>query len=163
SYFGSFGVVCHDFEGRELWRHRLPVMLSTGQYGTSNSPVIIGRTVVLNRDQFRESSVLALDLETGKKVWETARPDSVGGVGTPVHWRNGGVDEVGLAATGKLKGYDLKTGRERWLVDGICAYVCTTPIVGEGMLYFAAWTEGQSDSPIPPWEDFLKRHDKNGD
>src|SRR5581483_9727093 len=25
SYFGSFGVVAYDLEGRELWRHRMPV------------------------------------------------------------------------------------------------------------------------------------------
>jgi len=27
----------------------------------------------------------------------------------------------------------------------------------------AAWSPGQADSPRQPWEEFLKRNDKNGD
>ena len=41
--------------------------------------------------------------------------------------------------------------------------VCTTPVVGDGLLYFAAWSPGQPDSPRQPWEEFVKRWDKNGD
>jgi outer membrane protein assembly factor BamB len=67
SYFGSFGVICHDLEGNELWRYPLPVALSGGRYGTGTSPIIVGKRVVLNRDQHRLSSLLALDLETGKR------------------------------------------------------------------------------------------------
>ena len=25
SYFGSYGLICHDFSGKELWRHPLPL------------------------------------------------------------------------------------------------------------------------------------------
>ena len=30
SYFGSFGLICYDRKGTELWRHPLPVALSGG-------------------------------------------------------------------------------------------------------------------------------------
>src|SRR4051812_18026986 len=58
SYFGSFGLICHDFDGQELWRHPLPVALSYGQYGSGASPIIVGDIVVINRDQYRYSSLL---------------------------------------------------------------------------------------------------------
>lgn len=163
SYFGSFGVICHDLDGRELWRHPLPVAQSGGQYGTGGSPVIMGGLVVLNRDQYRDSTLLALDLATGAKRWEAPRPDSSGSFGTPVYWKNDGHDEVVIAATGRLRGYDLKTGAERWVVKGVTGYVCTTPVIGDGVLYFAAFSNGQTDSPLTPWPDFVKRWDKNGD
>jgi outer membrane protein assembly factor BamB len=38
TYFGSFGLIAYDFEGKEKWRHpleRLPI-----QYGTASSPIL---------------------------------------------------------------------------------------------------------------------------
>jgi outer membrane protein assembly factor BamB len=163
SYFGSFGVVCHDIEGNERWRHPMPMLASAGLYGTGTSPIIVGSRVLLSRDQHEFSSLLALDLATGKKLWETPRLDSTGSFGTPVHWHNDGVDEVVLAGPGRLKGYELASGVERWSIDGITNYVCTTPVVAGGMLYFAAWSNGAMDSPVARWEVFLKNYDANGD
>ena len=34
SYFGSWGLVCHDFEGKELWRRPMPVAESGGRFGS---------------------------------------------------------------------------------------------------------------------------------
>lgn len=71
SYFGSAGLVAYDLEGRELWRHPLPVAVSGGSYGTGTSPVLAGNLVVLNRDVDGGSMLLALNATTGKTVWET--------------------------------------------------------------------------------------------
>jgi outer membrane protein assembly factor BamB len=163
SYFGSFGLICYDIEGKELWRYPLPLALSAGQYGSGTSPIIVRETVVLCRDLHRYSTLLALDVKSGGKLWETPRPDASGSFGTPVHWRNNGVDEIVVAANGRLKGFDLKAGKERWLVENVTGYVCTTPVIADGMLYFAAWSNDVADSPLPPWEEFSKKYDKNGD
>lgn len=163
SYFGSFGLICHDLEGKEIWRRPMAIAESGGRFGTGTSPVIVGNRVLLNRDQYQYSSLLAVDLDTGAVLWETPRPEASGSFGTPMIWQNTGVDEVVLAGTARLKGYDLKSGAERWVIDGVTGMVCTTPVVGEGLLFFAAWSPGQSDAPRQPWEEFLKRNDKNGD
>jgi len=163
SYFGSFGLICYDRQGKELWRHPLPLALSLGGYGTGTSPLIAGNLVVVNCDRDENSSLLALDLRTGKKIWETPRPDSHGGFGTPITWQNGEQEEVVVPGSLRLKGYALNTGKEDWMVEGITAYPCTTPVAGGGMLYFAAWTDGKSDDPWPTWAEFLEKHDKNKD
>lgn len=49
------------------------------------------------------------------------------------------------------------------MVDGVTAFVCTTPVAGDGMLYFAAWSDGKADDPWPTWEQFLEKFDKNKD
>ncbi len=162
SYFGSFGLLCHDFEGRELWRRPLPLALSGGRFGSGTSPIIAGGRVILNRDQYQYSTLLALDVETGRTVWETPRPESTGSFGTPVRWNNAGTDEIVLAGSALLKGYDLATGAERWSIGNVTGTVCTTPVVGDGLLFFAAWSPGQADSPRQPWDAFLKANDKNG-
>ena len=161
SYFGSFGLICHDPKGKELWRHPLPMALSLGGYGTATSPLIAGELVVVSRDRDEGSSLLAVDVRTGKKVWETARPDSYGGFGTPILWNNAGVEEVVVPSSLRLKGYALKSGKENWMVDGVTAFVCTTPVAGEGMLYFAAWSDGKEDDPWPTWPQFLEKFDQN--
>jgi outer membrane protein assembly factor BamB len=163
SYFGSFGLICHDFTGKELWRHELPVALSLGGYGTAASPLIAGNLVVVSRDRDEQSSLLAVDLGTGKKVWEAARPDSYGSFGTPIVWQNGDIEEVVMPGSLRLKGYALKTGKEDWLVEGVTAFACTTPVTGNGLLYFAGWSDGKADDPWPSWEKFLEQHDKNKD
>ena len=163
SYFGSFGLVCYDFKGREIWRHPLPMAQSGGSFGTGTSPIIAENRVILNRDQEQNSSLLALDLATGKSVWETPRPEAHGSFGTPVLWRNDGAEQVVTPGSVQLNGYDLKTGLERWHYQGVAGFACTTPVTGGGLLFFAAWSPGKSDSPRPSWESFLAKYDKNGD
>jgi len=163
SYFGSFGLICHDLDGKELWRHPLPLAQSASGFGSGASPIIVGKRVLLNRDQAENSFLLALDLETGKKLWAAERPDAAGSFGSPALWRNNGVDEVVLGGSARLKGYDLQTGAERWVVTGVAGMVCTTPVVADGMLFFGAWSPGQADAPRQPWEDFLKKYDADGD
>ena len=163
SYFGSFGLVCYDLQGKELWRHPLPTALSLGGYGTATCPLIAGNLVVISRDRDDASSVLAVDLQTGEKVWETSRPDSYGSFGTPIFWQNNDAAEVVVPGPLRLKGYALKTGKEDWNYEGTTAFVCTTPVTADGLLFFAAWSDGKADEPLPTWEKFLADHDKNKD
>ena len=72
------------------------------------------------------------------------------------------MDEVVLAGTLKVRGYDLKTGAERWVVEGTTGFACTTMVTGGGMLYFAGFSPGASDSPWPAWPDFLAQNGKKG-
>jgi outer membrane protein assembly factor BamB len=163
SYFGSFGLICYDLRGKELWRHPLPLAVSGGSFGSGTSPIIAGKRVLLNRDQDQNSSLLAVDLATGKTIWETERPDAGGSFGTPILWKNNGVEEIVMPGSVRLKGYDLKTGRERWMLEGVTAFVCTTPVSGDGLLFFAAWSPGKGDFPFKNWAGFLQTYDKNGD
>ncbi len=163
SYFGSFGLVCHDFSGKEMWRHPLPLAETLGGFGTGCSPTIAGGLVILNRDLATGCSLLAVDLKTGKRVWETPRPDVTQSYGSSIVWKNNGVDEVVMSGSLKLKSYDLKNGAERWSLTGMPSFTCTTPVVGDGLLFFAGWAPGKGDSPMPTFEQTAASLDKNKD
>lgn len=163
SYFGSFGLICYSRKGTELWRHPLPLALSAGGYGTASSPLIAGNLVIVNRDQNEGSSLLAVNLRTGQTAWEIPRPDAHGSFGTPILWRNSGQEEVVIPGSLRLKGYAVATGSEDWVIQGVAAFACTTPVVGDGVLFYAAWSNGKADSPWPSWEKFLETYDKNKD
>lgn len=163
SYFGSAGLFCYSVDGAELWRHPLPVAVTAGNFGSGTSPIIVGNLVILNRDLAADSSLLAVDLATGKTVWETPRPQSPTSYGSPIVWNHDGMAEIVMAGSLAMKGYDLKSGAERWVVRGLPSYTCTTPVVGDGLLFFGGWSPGKADSPWPSWESTVENQDKNGD
>jgi outer membrane protein assembly factor BamB len=163
TYFGSCGLICYDLKGKELWRHTLPMAQTAGGFGSGGSPVLAGGLVIANRDQARGCSLLAVDLKTGKTAWETPRPDVSQSFGTPILWKNDGADEVVMSGSFQLKGYDVKSGAERWTLGSMPAFTCTTPVLGDGLLFFAGWAPGKDPGSFPSWESLAQQADKNHD
>ena len=133
--FGSFGALCLDADGRELWRRPLPVPESL--YGTSASPVVHGGRVFVLRDDdanlpgstLSRSRLLALDANTGETVWETARPTHRSGWSTPTVWERDERTELVVLGSGRLRGYDAADGRELWNVGGFSRETIARPLV----------------------------------
>ena len=163
SYFGSYGLICHSMAGKELWRHPLPLAETAGGFGTGGSPTLAGGLVVLNRDMLKGCSLLAVDLKTGKKVWETMRPDVMQSYGSAIVWNHDSIKEIVMSGSLKLKAYDIKTGAERWSLKGMPSFTCTTAVEGDGLLFFAGWSPGKGDNPMPSFEQMAANFDKNKD
>lgn len=162
SYFGSFGLLCHDFDGKELWNAPLPLPKQKEDFGSGTSPIIHNGLVYLLRDEDGPGAGLyAFDLRNGKQVWRASRKDFRVSFGSPVVW-DGCVVVIGDV---RVKGYDLKTGAERWVVRGIAAYPCTSPTVGaDGNLYVATWSPNSSNERnMPTFDDLLGKFDKDKD
>jgi len=161
SYFGSCGLLCHDFEGNELWTVPMPVVHTDDGFGTGSSPIIHDDKVYLLRDETGDwRGLFAFDVHTGKKLWRTSREEFAVSYGTPVVW------DGCLVCIGDLraKGYDLETGHERWLFRGLAAYPCTTPAAGEdGNLYISTWSSGSANEPNPDYDQLLKQYDSDHD
>lgn len=162
-YFSSFGMLAYDFDGREVWRHPLPLPFQEYGFGSGASPIVSEGKVLLNRDADKNSELLAFGAHTGKIAWRVARPDFHMSWSTPVIWRHDGVSEVVVAGQQRAKAYDLKDGSERWLVRGLPMAVCTTPVIGDGMLYIAAWSSGSANEPMPLFAESGAAMDANKD
>lgn len=161
SYFGSHGLLCFDLEGKVLWENKLPMMQTKDGFGTGSSPILHDGLVYLLRDEDGPGNGLyAFDVLTGKEVWKQARKDFRVSFGSPVVW-DGALVVIGDT---RAKGYDLKTGADRWVVRGLAAYPCTSPTVGgDGNLYVATWSPGTTAEPMPTFDMLLKGLDKDGD
>jgi outer membrane protein assembly factor BamB len=139
-YFGSYGLVCYDFDGTEKWARPLP--LPKNPYGASASPILAGELLVLNH-QGKDAYLLGVDRRDGRTVWKTDRSSFQYGWSTPVHWRHDGVDEI-LVLGGdfgpgqRLMAYDLRDGAERWWVGGLPPCGKSTPTLGDGLVFLAA-------------------------
>jgi outer membrane protein assembly factor BamB len=164
SFFGSCGLFCHDRDGKLLWSR--PMGPFKNDFGAGSSPILVDDFVVLCQDHDQGSFLTALDKRTGKTVWKTDRSEFLRGYCTPVVWESSGKKQLVVAGTLRVAGYDLATGKEVWTVRGIARTICMTPVVGDdGLLYVAGWSAGgDADAriEIEPFDDVIKRLDKNG-
>jgi len=139
-YFGSYGLVSYDFEGKLLWERRLPIPQNI--YGAVASPVVAGDVLVLNH-QGKDAYLLGVNRSDGKTVWKTDRSQFQYGWSTPVYWRHDGIDEIvvlggDFGPNQRLMAYGLADGVERWWVAGLPPCGKSTPVIGGGMVFFAA-------------------------
>jgi outer membrane protein assembly factor BamB len=164
SYFGSCGLFCYDLGGEELWKFELPSAVTSGDFGSGVSPILVDGAVVLVRDETKEPKILALDAVTGTLKWETKRL-SRASYCTPVVWDTPSGRQIAAAGHARMIGYDLKTGAEKWSVNGIPSACCSSPVIADGALLFAGGS-GEADGAemqIPPFDSFLKDLDKDHD
>lgn len=163
-YFGSFGVVAYDLEGLELWRRPLPMPMT--EFGTATSPVLAGDLLLLNIDQDINSHALALRTWDGAVAWKVDRPGFPRGFGTPTVWRHGAAAEMIVPGAVWLVSYDVMNGRELWRARGQGRVVCTSPVVGDGLLFAASWSPGGDANnriTMPPFDEFAAQNDMNKD
>ena len=165
AYFGSFGLLAYDFNGKEVWRRPLP--LPPTQYGTATSPIIFDGKVILQRDgNSTDSELLAVDATTGAVAWKTARPLLRESWSTPVVWGQDGQDEIITVGNGRLVAYSARDGVERWWAGGLTFQPITVAVAGAGLLF--ASTSGTGGGPgdsieLPKWDALIANHDTNKD
>src|SRR5262249_10744303 len=76
-------------------------------------------------------------------------------------------EEVVLAGFTQLRAYDLKSGQETWRVRGLPSATCTSPVLGDGLLFFAGWAPSK-ETQMPTFDKLLEGgpfggKDENGD
>ena len=163
-YFGSFGLLAYDFDGREKWR--MPIKTPVVEFGTSASPVLAGGVLVLACDQDEGSFLLTVEARTGRTLWRVERPEFRRSFATPFVWRHDGTEELIVPGSIWLKSYNLADGAERWTFSGTSRVACSSPVEGDGLLFSASWNVGgDSDSRVtmPPFEEFMAEQSKNPD
>jgi outer membrane protein assembly factor BamB len=158
-YFGSCGLLCYDLTGKEQWKVQMPPAVTAGSFGSGTSPIIADGLVVLVRDEVKDPRILAFDAVTGAPRWEKKRPSRVSYC-TPVVWGTPDGKQVVAAGHGRMIGYDLKTGAEKWFLPSMPSGPCPSPVVADGRLFFAGWSPGGPDDTsfrLPPFDAVLKQ------
>lgn len=171
-YFGSYGLLCYDHSGQELWQRSIPAPESL--YGTSTSPIVHGDQVILVLDndanlpesELSQSRIVAINKWTGELSWETARPFHRSGWSTPTIWTHSTGQELVVLGNGRVCSYDLETGAEKWFVNGFSRETIARPIVGHDRVFVSASMLGgvADDQPDPePFWNAVMRFDVNRD
>ncbi|MCS6849688.1 MAG: PQQ-like beta-propeller repeat protein [Gemmataceae bacterium] len=142
--FGSAGMYCYDFDGKELWK-RTDLGKWEHKFGNASSPVLYQDLAILwcgPNERGGRNFLLAVRKTTGETVWEHNEP--YGSWSTPLIVNVNGQDQLllGMALDRKnadesqfgfLKGFDPKTGQELWRCRGLSSYVYTSPLYAHGI------------------------------
>jgi outer membrane protein assembly factor BamB len=164
SYFGSCGLFCYNLSGKALWKLEMPPAATGGDFGSGVSPIITDGLVVLVRDEKNGSKIIALDAASGSCKWEQTRLSATSYC-TPVVWHTTEGNQIVSAGHARMVGYDLKTGREKWFVNGMPAACIPSPVVANETLFFAGGGAGTEDQEfqMPSFDSMLKDLDKDND
>jgi outer membrane protein assembly factor BamB len=138
--FGAEGLFCYSLNGELKWRKDLGPLDSgffavrDAQWGFASSPVIHGNMVMLECDVQTNSFLAALDIRDGREIWRTPRTD------VPT-WSTPMVDvrperaQVIVNGFRHIGGYDLRTGKELWKLNGGGDIPVPTPIVSGDLIF----------------------------
>jgi outer membrane protein assembly factor BamB len=164
-FFQDFGLLAYGPDGNELWR--IPLGPFNNPFGHGASPILAGDTLLMPCDQDANSFLIAVDKKTGRVRWRAERAHAQRGYATPILYRAAdGTQQVILAGSYRLSGYDLKTGREVWWIRGLPWQIKPTPVIAGDVIYFATYS-GESDPGqqeiIPPFAEALAKLDVNKD
>lgn len=132
--FGTGDILAFDFDGNQLWARNLGV--PKNHYGHSSSLLIWDDKLLVQYDTQAGARVLALDVATGKTVWETKRTSDVSWA-SPILAEVKGKQQLILLGNPDLAGYDIATGKQLWSVKCMSGEVGPSPAFGGGNVYAA--------------------------
>jgi outer membrane protein assembly factor BamB len=166
AFFQEFGMLAFDANGNEKWR--LPLGPFNMFYGFGASPVLVDNLLILPVDQDLGAYLIAIDKGTGKMRWKVDRPSVISGYSTPtVYAPKAGPKQVIIPESFQLSAYSVVDGSRVWWVRGLPCEMKSIASYDDEWLYINGWgfPQNQPGQHVPtiPFEDGLKRYDKNGD
>lgn len=145
-YFGSYGMLCYDHDGNEVWK--TPIATPLNMHGTATSPVLYKDYIYLIHDSLDgESYLLALNKKDGSEAWKTKRNVFNPNWSTPLLWQKAAGDELIVLGGGRLQSYNPVSGEEQWTVEGFGAAI-PIPIMGGDYLLASSLSATEADSKV---------------
>jgi len=148
AHFGSAGLYCYDFSGRELWHADLGKI--SHPFGTASSPCLDGDRcfVFVGPGESANEFLVGVDPRNGKVLWRAAalQPNAqemsqvssngppIGTWSTPLVIKRDGRKEVVMAFDFRFGGYDVKSGKLVWENGGLGLQTYVTPLWTDGMV-----------------------------
>ncbi|WP_417382100.1 PQQ-binding-like beta-propeller repeat protein [Gimesia sp.] len=127
-WHSSAGLYCYDFTGKELWNRNLGDFEHIWGYGVS--PVLHAGKIILHCGPGKRVFMTALDLESGKTLWETDEPVAgdgqyndqkkyMGSWSTPVIANVNGQTLIICSMALRVNAYEPTSGKIIWSCEGL--------------------------------------------
>jgi outer membrane protein assembly factor BamB len=130
-------------DGNLKWEKDFGQMKTKMGFGEGASPAVSGDTLVMYWDHEGDDFIAAFDKTSGKELWRQPRNEATGW-STPLIVEFSGQKQVVVNATGKVRSYDLATGKELWSCSGQTANAIPTPVAQGDMVYVTSGFRGSA-------------------
>ena len=128
-YFSTLGLIAVDAKtGATAWHQKLPTPFFVFKWGPAMSPVLYRDKVLFVQDDDLYPAFYAFDKRTGEVAWKDERSDMAVNYSHPVVCSTDRGDEVIVAGTGMLIGYDPNSGKRLWHSKTLLRNIKTTPV-----------------------------------
>lgn len=142
-YFSTLGMLTVDAAtGKDAWQYPLPTPFFVMKWGPGVSPVVYGDLVLFCQDDDLYPALYAFEKKTGKLRWKDDRLDMAVNYSHPILCTANGRDDIVVAGTGMLIGYDPATGKRRWFAKTLLRNIKTTPVCLDGIIYISLQSGG---------------------
>jgi outer membrane protein assembly factor BamB len=155
-YFGSYGILCYNFNGGLVWEYKINV--HPYRWGVSSSPIIYKDYLILSRDISKERQVIALNKRTGEIIWKIELPNVnntwTTNWTTPVIYK----DQIILHRAGEIASYSVNDGHRIWWLPYLTSGT-STPVINNNMIYIGTWhnfSENELRANFQQYFDFYK-------
>ncbi len=128
--------------GDDVWHRELPTPYFVFQWGPGMSPVLYDDLVLFCQDDDLSPAFYAFAKSTGELRWKDDRLDMAVNYSHPVVCTTEGRDDIVVAGTGMLLGYDPRSGRRRWHAKTLLRNIKTTPVCADGVIYISVQSGG---------------------
>jgi len=134
--FPTGDVACFDFSGKRLWTTNLGTPDSA--YGYTSSLEMYRNVLLIQYDQENveeeKSKLIALDVLSGRIVWQTKRPVP-GSWSSPIVVEVDGRPQVITCGNPWVIAYDPSDGTELWRAKCIAGDIVPSPIYAGGLVF----------------------------
>ena len=158
-FFAELGLISYGPDGSERWR--VPLGPFNSFYGMAGSPVLAGNTLVLVADQRANSFILAVNAQNGKVLWKQSRTNHEAFSTPVVYTPKNAPAQLVVLGSHSVDAYSLDKGERLWWVKNVGTYPKGVPTLIGNMVYVNG--EGTDEPYIPPFDDTLKKYDKDND
>jgi outer membrane protein assembly factor BamB len=132
---GGLWATATDLNGQILWQTEAGPF--GAEHGYGSSPTIYKSLLIVQGDNLTGSFIAALDRQTGKIVWRTARGTTGrhGSYATPVIANLAGRDQLLVTGMKETSSYDPASGELLWTCDGPAEVTANTVAWGDDLVF----------------------------
>ena len=128
-------AVALDLKGTIIWQQDLGGFRPKQyEYGYAASPTLYNGTLIVSADCDTVAWLKAVDVKTGKTVWEQKRPQMLNW-SSPIVANVAGREQLILSGCEQIASYDPKTGKPLWSTPCLTMATCGTVVWDDDTIY----------------------------
>jgi len=141
AFYSSNDLACFDLEGNLNWLRGLALDYPAvrNDVGMASSPLVLGKTVIVQLDTPGESFVAGIDAGNGETRWRIERkPGAIWASPTVLRGNTREEDIVFLQSRSRLTAHHPHTGRLLWDYETSCHTIASVTTCGD-CVYLPSW------------------------